>query len=232
MAVSGRRVNVISSMFRTIATIAFAIRFGHPEVSEDDANRYAAALQAEAERNEFDPLTGVAIIHRESRFTPRAMSPDGEDFGLAQVRARYVGACRQDKNPRWNPSEACRAVKERLLEPEENIAVMGEIIAGHRKLCRQKAGNASLLGWLASYQGSNSKKENRWCVPSDGARRVVRYRDKLVWVVGKHRQEIEAADRALAQQAEERARVADAREEAPAPEPPPIEALPPGRRGS
>lgn len=219
-------------MFRTIATIAFAIRFGHPEVSDADANRYAAALQAEAERNDFDPLTGVAIIHRESRFTARAVSPDGEDFGLAQVRARYVGACRQDKNPRWRPSEACRAVKERLLEPEGNIAVMGEIIAGHRKLCRQKVGNASLLGWLASYQGSNSKKENRWCVPSDGARTVVRYRDKLVRAVAKASDEIQAADRALEQQAQERARVADAREEAAIEEPPPAEVPAPGPRGS
>jgi hypothetical protein len=160
------------------------------------------------------------------------VSKDGEDFGLAQVRARYIGACRQDKNPRWHPSEACRAVKERLLEPEENIAVMGQIIAGHRKICRQKAGNASLLGWLASYQGSNSKKENRWCVPSDGARNVVRYRDKLLRAVAKARSEIEAADRALAQQAEERARVADAREDAPVEEPPPVEAAAPGPRGS
>jgi hypothetical protein len=219
-------------MFRTIATIAFAIRFGHPEVSVEDANRYAVALQAEAERNDFDPLTGVAIIHRESRFTPRAKSRDGEDFGLAQVRARYVGACRQDKNPVRRPSEACRAVKERLLEPEENIAVMGQIIAGHRKLCKQMKGNASLLGWLASYQGSNSKKENRWCEPSDGARSVVRYRDKLLWAVKKARAEIDATDRALAQQAEERARVADAREDAPAEEPPPVEAPAPGPRGS
>lgn len=189
--------------------------------------RYAVALQAEAQRNEFDPLMGVAIIHRESRFNPRAVSRDGEDFGLAQVRARYVGACRQDRNPRWRPSAACRAVKESLLEPEENIAAMGQIIAGHRRICRQKVGKVTLLGWLASYQGSNSKKEDRWCVPSAGARRVVRYRDRLVRETAKHAGEIEAADRALALQAEERARVADAREEAPTPEPPP-----PGRRGS
>lgn len=214
-------------MFRSIATIAFAIRFGHPDVTEEESMRYAVALQAEAQRNEFDPLMGVAIIHRESRFNPRAVSRDGEDFGLAQVRARYVGACRQDRNPRWRPSAACRAVKESLLEPEENIAAMGQIIAGHRRICRQKVGKVTLLGWLASYQGSNSKKEDRWCVPSAGARRVVRYRDRLVRETAKHASEIEAVDRALALQAEERARLADAREEAPAPEPPP-----PSRRGS
>lgn len=218
-------------MFRSIATIAFAIRFGHPDVSEADAQRYAVALQAEAERNDFDPLMGVAIIHRESRFTPRVVSPDGEDFGLAQVRARYVGACRQDKNPRWRPSAACQAVKDRLLEPEENIAAMGQIIAGHRRLCKQKVGNASTLGWLASYQGSNSKKEDRWCEPSAGARRVVRYRDRLARAITKARVEIEAADRALAQQAEERARVAAASEAAP-PEPPPVETPASDPRGS
>lgn len=201
-------------MFRSIATIAFAIRLGHPDVSEEDAQRYAAALQVEAQRNDFDPLLGVAIIHRESRFTPRVISRDGEDFGLAQVRARYVGACRQDKNPRWRPSAACQAVKERLLEPEENIAAMSQIIAGHRRLCKQKVGKASLLGWLASYQGSNSKKEDRWCAPSAGARRVVRDRDRMARAIAKAKVEIEAADRALAQQAEERARVAAASEAA------------------
>jgi hypothetical protein len=215
-------------MLRSLATIIFAIRFGHPEVNDADAMRYAVALQAEAQRNDFDPLTGVSIIHRESRFHARAVSPDGEDFGLAQVRARHIGACKNDKNPRSRPSAACQAMKQQLLEPEENISVMGELIAGHRKICKQKAGKASLLGWLASYQGSNSSKENRWCVPSDGARSVALYRDRLVREVSKRTQEIEAADRAIAQQAEQRSRVADAREE-PAP---PAEAPQAPPRGS
>jgi hypothetical protein len=142
-----------------------------------------------------------------------------------------VGACRQDKNPRWRPSEACRAVKERLLEPEENIAAMGQIIAGHRRLCKQKVGSASLLGWLASYQGSNSKKADRWCEPSDGARRVVRYRDRLTRAIAKASVQIEAADRVLAEQAKERARVAAASESAPPEDPPPAVA-PADPRGS
>jgi hypothetical protein len=125
-------------------------------------------------------------------------------------------------------------VKESLLDPAENIRVMGDIISMHRKLCRQKAGQASLLGWLASYQGSNSVKENRWCKPTDGAYRVVRYRDRLVYEMKKRAQEIEAADRALAQKkAEERAEVADSREE-PSPtsvEQKPVEQKPDGPRG-
>lgn len=215
-------------VFRSIAAIAIAIRFGHPDVSEEDATRYAVALQAEAEQNDFDPLTGVAIIHRESRFHPRAVSPDGEDFGLAQVRARYIGACKKDKDPKRRPSAACQAVKEGLLDPDENIRVMGKLITGHRRLCRQKAGNTSLQGWLASYQGSNSAKLNRWCAPSDGAMTVIKYRDRLVRELAKRSKEIEAADRALAQQAEERAKVADSREEA---SPAPVDETADGRRG-
>jgi hypothetical protein len=210
-------------VFRSIATIALAIRFGHPDVSEEDANRYAAALQAEAQRYDFDPLTGIAIIHRESRFNPRARSRDGEDFGLAQIRARYIGACKEDKDPKRRPSAACVAVKESLLDPEENIRVMGDLISRHRKLCKRMAGHASLLGWLASYQGSNSKKLNRWCAPSDGAYTVVRYRERLMREVARRSKEIKAADEALARQAEERAKVADSREEPEEPSAAPVE---------
>jgi hypothetical protein len=213
-------------VFRSIAAIALAIRFGHPEVSEEDATRYATSLQVEAERNDFDPLTGVAIIHHESRFHPRAISPDKEDFGLAQVRARHIGACKKDKDPKRRPSAECRAVKERLLEPDENIRVMAELITKHRSLCRQKAGSSAIKSWLASYQGRNSIKEDRWCTPGDGTWSVILYRDKLVREVGRRSKEIEAADKALAQQAEERAKkIADSREE---PSPAPVEEKPAG----
>jgi hypothetical protein len=182
-------------VFRTIAAIALAIRIGHPDVSEDAATTYATALQAEAQRNDFDPLTGVAIIHRESRFHPRAISPDGEDYGLAQVRARHFGACAKDKDPVRHPSAACRAVKQRLLTPEENIRVMAELITMHRKICRQKTGHNGLQNWLASYQGSNSVKEGRWCTPSDGSQTVAEYREHLLRALGKHSKELALAAR-------------------------------------
>jgi Transglycosylase SLT domain len=192
-------------VFRTIAAIVMAIRFAHPEVSEADATRYATALQVEAEEHDFDPLTGVAIIHHESRFHPRAISPDREDYGLAQVRARHIGACKKDRNPKSNPSAACRAVKQQLLEPEESIRVMAELITSHRKICRLKAGNIRMTSWLASYQGRNVAKEDRWCTPGDGTHSVIRYRDKLVREVTKHAKEIEAADQAREDLAERRA---------------------------
>jgi hypothetical protein len=190
-------------VFRSIAAIALAIRSIAPDVAEEDANRYAAALQIEAERHAFDPLTGVAIIHHESRFTPRAISPDKEDFGLGQVRARHFGACKKDRDPKLRPSAGCRAVKERLLEPEENIRIMGELITSHRKICRLKAGNVRFPSWLASYQGRNSIKENRWCVPGDGTLKVMRMRDRLEAVVAKRSDEIAV----LEQLAEDRAQL-------------------------
>jgi hypothetical protein len=200
-------------VFRTIAAIALAIRFGHPDVSEVDATKYAEALQIEAQNYDFDPLTGVAIIHRESKFHASAVSPDGEDYGLAQIRARYIGACKKDKDPRRHPTAECRAAKERLLDPAENIRVMAELISGHRKLCRQKTGKTELQNWLASYQGSNSAKEGRWCTPSDGSQSVARYREVLMREVARRSKEIEATDRALALRDEERARLAASREE-------------------
>jgi hypothetical protein len=215
-------------VFRTIAAIALAIRFGHPDVSEADATKYAEALQIEAQNYDFDPLTGVAIIHRESKFHASAVSPDGEDFGLAQIRARYIGACRKDKDPRRHPSAACRTEKERLLDPAENIRVMAELISGHRKLCRQKTGKTELQNWLASYQGSNSAKEGRWCTPSDGSQSVARYREILMREVARRSKEIEATDRALALRAEENARLADSREETTLA---PRDEAPAGRRG-
>ena len=197
-------------VFRSIAAIVLAIRFAHPEVSEDAATTYAAALQLEAQRHDFDPLTGVAIIHHESRFHPRAVSPDGEDYGLAQVRARHFGECRKDRDPRRRPSAACREVKESLLEPDVNIRIMAELITTHRKLCRKKAGNDNLPRWLASYQGRNSIKEDRWCVPGDGTHSVIRYRDRLVREVTRRSKELQVADKAVAQRAVKHRTVADA----------------------
>jgi hypothetical protein len=193
-----------------------AIRFANPAVSEGDATRYATALQAEAQNHDFDPLTGVAIIHHESRFHPRAVSPDKEDYGLAQVRARHFGACKKDKSPRRNPSAACREVKENLLDPAENIRVMAELITSHRKICQQKAGNSNFASWLASYQGRNSIKEDRWCKPGDGTHSVIAYRERLVREVAKRSKEIEADDRvrvaqALQDQQRDQAELADAR---------------------
>lgn len=167
-------------MLRSIPVIVAAIQLSQPKVATEDAQRYAAALQEQAQAHDFDPLMGVALIFHESSFNPRAVSANGEDYGLAQIRARHIGECANDANPVRRPSAACQEQKQRLLEPEENIRVMAELITLHRKICRAKVGDRSVPRWLASYQGRNSAREQRWCAPAPLTWKIIRFRDRLI----------------------------------------------------
>lgn len=138
------------------------------------------ALQQAAQQHDFDPLTGVAIIHHESRFTPHAISPNKEDYGLAQIRARFVEECRKDKDPLRRPSAACAAAKQRLLDPNANIRRMAEIITYNKSFCKRKTGSDDLARWLASYQGRNDVRNKRWCTPGKGTWSVIDYRRYLL----------------------------------------------------
>src|SRR4051812_24067478 len=105
-----------------------------------EAHRYARLVQHEALAHDFDPFTAVAIVHFESRWSPGAISPDGEDYGLGQIRARWLSACRADEDPVHAPSDACRAAKNTLLVPEVNLKRMSTIITANRELCKEKTG--------------------------------------------------------------------------------------------
>lgn len=172
-------------MVRPIVAIVAAILISRPDLPRDEATRYARVLRAEAKAHDFDPLTAVAIIHYESGWIPDIVSESGEDYGLGQIRARYIGACRHDANPLHAPGAACRAVKRSLLVPENNIRQMARLITNHRQLCRDKTGSAKFHQWLASYQGRNYPKENRWCDADEKTWQVIRYRRWLVAEVPK-----------------------------------------------
>lgn len=146
----------------------------------DEAARYAQAMSEAAKRHDFDPLVGVSIIHFETHWIPSLVSADGEDHGLGQIRARYVGACRNDADPVGAPSEACMREKQALLDGVANIERMGVIIEQNRTFCRAKnAGKATEASWLALYQGYG-RDHGKWCVPGDKTKRVLAYRDELV----------------------------------------------------
>lgn len=174
-------------MFRPLAIIIAAISISRPDLGAEELTRYASVLQQESKKRGFDPLTAVAIIHFESGWQPSAISPNGEDYGLGQIRARYVGACRSDPDPLESPSAECASVKQSLLDAETNIRTMGEVIENNRKLCREKVGSMALPRWLASYQGLNFPKQGKWCQPADKTWKVVKYRRFLI---------VEAAKRA------------------------------------
>lgn len=168
------------SVIRSLTVIVWAISMARPSISESEATRYAKALQRAAKSHHFDPLTAVAIIQQESGFEANSVSPDGEDFGLGQIRARYLGACKLDEDPVSKPSAECQALKQRLLEPEANIEAMAELIAQNRQFCVKKTGSALLHQWLASYQGRNYPDQRRWCKPGDKTWTVIRYRQRLL----------------------------------------------------
>jgi hypothetical protein len=172
-------------MFRTIAVIAAAIEISQPRLAEEDKLRYAKALQEEAVEHDFDPLSGISIIHFESNFEATVVSSNGEDYGLAQIRARYIGACKKDPNPKEAPGAECREVKAKLLDGVENIRVMADLITQNRDFCKKKVGSNNFPRWLASYQGRNNARKKQWCKPGDGTFRVINYRKTLLSELGK-----------------------------------------------
>lgn len=167
-------------MFRAIDVIVAAIQLTQPAVTDEQAASYAQVLQVEAKDHDFDPLTGVAIIFTESSFNPKAVSRNGEDLGLAQIRARYVGDCIRTKDPVKKPTPACQREKDRLLEPAANIRKMAELITRNRKFCKKKVGSAKFHRWLASYQGRNKPSKKIWCKPGKGTWKVINLRLELI----------------------------------------------------
>ncbi len=167
-------------MVRPVWLVVAAILLSRPELAREEAERYARVLIEEASARDFDPFTGVAIIHHESGWHPDVISRSGEDYGLGQIRARYVGACRRDEDPLHAPSDACRAEQARLLDGEQNIRTMAALITRNREFCQKKVGSAAFPRWLASYQGRNYPRENRWCQPGKGTHQVIAYRRWLI----------------------------------------------------
>jgi hypothetical protein len=171
-------------LFRALPIIVSAILLSRPRMPMPEARRYARVLQEEASRHAFDPLTAVAIVHFETHWQPGLVSPDGEDYGLGQIRARWMSACRGDADPVHDPSDGCRAAKAALLVGENNLRRMSVIITANRELCKDKTGTANLPQWLAGYEGLNVPDRDRWCAPSSLTFRVVEYRQKLLALLG------------------------------------------------
>jgi hypothetical protein len=168
------------AVVRALSLIVSAILMSRPAMPIAEARRYARVLAEEAEQHAFDPLTVVAIVHFESRWRPSVVSPDGEDYGLGQVRARYYGACRDDEDPVHHPSAGCLATKASLLDGATNLRRVAAIISANRELCKEKVMSDSLPRWLAGYEGMNSPSRDRWCAPGPKTWRVVGYRRQLV----------------------------------------------------
>jgi hypothetical protein len=165
---------------RTVAMLIAAISMSRPAIPKEEATRYAKILNEIGSKYDFDPLLAVAMIHHESHWIPSAASDDGEDYGLGQVRARFVGACRSDEDPVNAPSDACKAVKAQLLVGETNLRHMGSIIGANKKMCSEKRGKNKAEYWIAGYQGLSQPERNKYCIPGPTTTRVLDYHKDLL----------------------------------------------------
>lgn len=160
-------------MVRSIAVIIAAIQLSNPGLSYPQVESYAKVVQEEAKKRHFDPFSLVSIIHFESWWRPGAVNPNGEDWGLAQAHVPTFPACRQDME-----SDACKAIKQRFLNPIYSIRWAAARITVSRDFCRKHTGGASYHGWLSAWQGTH--KRGKWCRANKHTRLRVNYRAKLV----------------------------------------------------
>ncbi len=168
------------ALIRPITVLIAAMALSRPGIPFPEAKRYATALNEIAAQNKFDPLLAVAMIHYETHWFPQLVSDDGEDHGLGQIRARFIGACREDADPLWGPSPACQQVKLSLLDGVENIRHMGAVIRANMEFCGNRLGKKKTEHWLAGYQGYVDPVKHTYCAPGPKTTRVIEYYDGLL----------------------------------------------------
>lgn len=149
-------------MVRTVAVVVAALLSLRPSVPAPAAQAWSKTIQKVAADRDIDPFTLLAIFWHESHLHPGVVSPDGEDFGLGQIRARYLKGCRRDMPAAKDMSASCMAVKARLMDPTYNIALVAKVITKKRAACREITGrSAKFHRWLAAYGGVTRSKGHR-----------------------------------------------------------------------
>lgn len=141
-------------MFREIAQLLLAMQISAPHATppEPRATVFATTIQQQADNVGVDPMIFVAIIAHESQWNERAISEDGLDYGLMQVRRLYYGA---------HPSL--------LLNGENNIKAGANVIKKSIDFCRTfLKREPTTVEWMSVYQGNP-----RSCRPSRLAKKVV-----------------------------------------------------------
>jgi hypothetical protein len=157
-----------------VALIVAAIHACNPTLSPRVADGYARTVVAEAASHKFDPMIMVAIVCGESTWRVRAVSADGEDYGLAQLRARFFPACRGDVDPVSAPGERCAAFKTSLLDGRLNLQLAAAHVTESRRFCRRLGRGR---GWLAAWQGSH--RSGSWCTDNPKTEKVRRLKAQL-----------------------------------------------------
>ena len=127
-------------MFREAAQILMAIQMSaaHSTPPAPRLEVLATTIQQQADAVDVDPFIFVAIIAHESQWRERAISEDGFDYGLMQVRHLYYGANRN-----------------LLLDGENNIRAGAYVIKKAKDFCRNYLKREPTTAeWMSVYQGN------------------------------------------------------------------------------
>lgn len=133
---------------RTVSQVAYAIGTSNRALSKTTRRSWASFLVDVARQYNFDALSAWALIEHESRWRPSAVSADGLDIGLAQMRWIYLAPCKEDRS-----SSACERSKRRFFDPFAAMRQFGVSLHAWRKLCRRRTGKAELKHVLMGYGG-------------------------------------------------------------------------------
>jgi hypothetical protein len=152
--------NPTNTEFIMIEATLLAIQLIHPRISTPEAKRYAKTIDEQAIVSGVDPLSFVAVIERESKFSPWAVSEDGFDYGLMQVRSTYY------PHP-----------KEWLFNPIVNIRAGAYVVKTSVDACKKHLGRTpDVIEWYSLFNGEGNKS---FCRPTKRTRAVASFRDCL-----------------------------------------------------
>lgn len=130
-------------MKSTILLIATAIGLCRPALPLAKRVAYANIVV----KASIDPLLVVALIDHESGWFEGAVSKDRRDYGLGQLRRKFIPKAEWPK----------------LLNGIYNLKKTLWAIETWRKICKGKTGLESAAVVLAGYAGFSRPKEGMWC---------------------------------------------------------------------
>ncbi len=99
-----------------------------------------------------DPLLD-AIAEHESHYQANVVGGrDGQCVGLTQICLHGFEACKDSFE-----APACLALKQRLLDPTENLRVASSELQAWRKLCKRVVGRADVRGIVFGFAGADGR---------------------------------------------------------------------------
>jgi hypothetical protein len=142
-----------------IQVIIAALGLLHPEMKRPQRVAYATIVKREAKRAGVSGLEMVALVDHESRWHASVVGGlDGQCIGLGQICLHPFEACKEGFD-----SPGCNAKRSQLLNPGENLRIVGDYILKWRELCRKRTGHDELLVWYSGYGGFDSPARGIVC---------------------------------------------------------------------